>query len=180
MRKLLSIFVITILITACSDDEISKGPVLEDSRNYPLANKYDRRIQRGSLVRGGSWIFGTKNTDQDTVGSSMGAGGVNAYMWRATLDVVSFMPLQSADAVGGVIITDWYEDENLKGERMKANILISSDDLRADALKVKLFRQTLDGSGKWRDATVNNELETKLEDKILTRARELKIEGERI
>lgn len=175
MKKLISLILLSFIVTSCGED-VQTGPVHEDSTAYPLANKYDRRRERGSLLQGGSWFFGDLKKDSAQVGG--GLGGVNSYMWRAVLDVISFMPLQSADAVGGVVITDWYEDENTPNERIKANVLISSNELRADALRVKLFKQTYSG-GRWKDADVSDELERKLEDKILTRAREIKIDGDR-
>ncbi|HCR86432.1 MAG TPA: DUF3576 domain-containing protein [Alphaproteobacteria bacterium] len=175
-NKTLMLFAIALVITSftssCSSDESSDKPQVDQS--FPLGNKYKRRKERGSLLQAGSWIFGDAGRESDKIGAG-GGGGVNAYLWRATLDIMSFMPLQSADAVGGVVITDWYEDPQAKGERIKANILISTSELRADALKVKLFRQK---NGK--DVPRNPELERKLEDKILTRARELKIEGNRL
>lgn len=167
---LITLFLISGL-AACSNDEEAQP---KGSEKFPVGNKYDRRKERGSLLDSTDWVFGSGQRSEK-IGAADGMGGVNAYLWRATLDVISFMPLQSADAVGGVVITDWYQDPQAPGERIKANILITSNELRADALKVKLFRQR---GGK--DAPRNVELERKLEDKILTRARELKIEGERI
>jgi hypothetical protein len=89
---------------------------------------------------------------------------------------MSFMPLASADAVGGVIITDWYESEDAKGERIKANVRINTKELRASGVEVSLFKQKLSG-GNWRDSKASKDLEEKLEEKILSKAREIKIEG---
>lgn len=101
--------------------------------------------------------------------------GVNSYLWRATLDTLSFMPLASADPFGGVVITEWYSAPNNADERMKVTIYILSRDLRADGLKVATFRQTKAADGTWADASVNPDTATKLEDAILTRARELRL-----
>ena len=100
--------------------------------------------------------------------------GVNGFLWRATLDTLSFMPLVSADPFGGVIITDWYEDPKTPGERFKANALILDKTLRADGVKITLFKQKLVGNN-WRDQKVDSKLERTLEDTILTRARQLKV-----
>jgi hypothetical protein len=103
--------------------------------------------------------------------------GVNSYLWHATLDTLSFMPLASADPYGGVIITDWYSAPSNLNERMKITIYILDRRLRADGLKVAVFRQTRSNEG-WVDAEVNPLTATKLEDAILTRARELRLASE--
>ena len=103
--------------------------------------------------------------------------GVNSYLWHATLDTLAFMPLQSADPFGGVIITDWYSTPSDPNERMKITIYILDRRLRADGLKLAVFRQTRSNTG-WIDAQVNPDTAIKLEDAILTRARELKLAAE--
>jgi len=103
--------------------------------------------------------------------------GVNSYLWHATLDTLAFMPLASADPYGGVIITDWYSAPQSPDERMKLTIYILDRRLRADGIKVAVFRQTRAGVG-WADAQVNPGTATKLEDAILTRARELRLASE--
>jgi hypothetical protein len=103
--------------------------------------------------------------------------GVNSYLWHATLDTLAFMPLASEDPYGGVIITDWYSAPTDPSERMKITIYILDRRLRADGLKVAVFRQTRSNEG-WIDAAVNPQTATKLEDAILTRARELRLASE--
>ena len=103
--------------------------------------------------------------------------GVNSYLWHATLDTLSFMPLASADPFGGVIITDWYSAPEDPNERMKVTIYILDRRLRADGLKISVFRQTHSADG-WVDAQVNPDTAIKLEDAILTRARELRLASE--
>lgn len=100
--------------------------------------------------------------------------GVNSYLWHATLDTLSFMPLQSEDPFGGVIITDWYTSPQTPTERVKVTVYILDRRLRADGLKIAVFRQTKTDSG-WADAQVNPETANKLTDAILTRARELRL-----
>jgi len=100
--------------------------------------------------------------------------GVNSYLWHATLDTLSFMPLQSADPFGGVVITDWYSNPSTPTDRMRVTVYILDRRLRADGLKVAVFRQTKSEAG-WADAQVNPETANKLEDAILTRARELRL-----
>src|SRR5437868_5009326 len=100
--------------------------------------------------------------------------GVNSYLWRATLDTLNFMPLASADPVGGIIISDWYAAPDKPDERVKVNVYILDKRLRADALKVAVFRQVRTAAG-WQDAQVNPDTGVKLENAILSRARELRL-----
>ena len=99
--------------------------------------------------------------------------GVNSYLWRAAIDTVSFAPLLQADSNGGVIVTDWYTNPNSPNERVKLTVAIMDQDLRADALRVAASRQ-VNQSGAWVDAPVAAATVQKLEDIILTRARDLR------
>jgi len=99
--------------------------------------------------------------------------GVNSYLWRAALDTVSFMPLAQADSNGGVIVTDWYVNPNSPAERMKLTVSVLDQDLRADALRVAASRQ-VNQNGQWVDAPVAAATVQKLEDIILTKARDLR------
>ncbi len=102
-----------------------------------------------------------------------GALGVNAYLWRGALDTLSFLPLVSADPFGGVIITDWYQPPAASGERFKATAYILGRQLRADGVRVSVFRQVQQG-GQWVDAPVSASAGTELENKVLARARDLR------
>jgi hypothetical protein len=102
---------------------------------------------------------------------------VNAYLWRATLDTLSFMPLASADPFGGVIITDWYSPPATPDERFKANAYILSQQMSANAVQVSLFHQILQG-GQWTDAPVDPGTVSGLEDRILSRAADLRAAAE--
>ena len=107
-----------------------------------------------------------------------GAGiGVNSYLWRASLDTIAFMPLSSADPFGGVIITDWHSPEGARQERFKMNVFILVRSLRADGVRVSIFRQVQDRGGVWRDAGVPVQTASRIEDAILTRARQLRSES---
>jgi hypothetical protein len=99
--------------------------------------------------------------------------GVNSYLWRAALDTVSFAPLIQADSSGGVIVTDWFSNPNAQGERVKLTVTILDQDLRADAVRVAAARQVLQNGG-WTDSTVSASTVQKLEDIILTRARDIR------
>lgn len=100
---------------------------------------------------------------------------VNSFLWRASLDTVSFMPLSSVDPFGGVILTDWYSAPETPNERMKLNVFVMSRELRADGVRVRVFRQ-VQGGGTWKEAAVSEQTTRDLEDAILTRARQLRVE----
>ena len=109
----------------------------------------------------------------DLAASKVTTIGVNAYLWRATLDTLSFMPLLQTDSNGGVVVTDWYVNPQSPSERMKVTVSILDQDLRADAVRVAALRQVNQG-GQWIAAPVQAATTQKLEDVILTRARDLR------
>lgn len=116
---------------------------------------------------------GRERPEADLAASQVTTIGVNSYLWRATLDTLSFMPLLQTDSNGGVIVTDWYANPSQPGERMKVTVSILDRDLRADALRVAALRQ-VNQSGQWVEAPVQAATVQKLEDIILTRARDLR------
>jgi hypothetical protein len=109
----------------------------------------------------------------DLAASRVTTIGVNSYLWRASLEALSFMPMLQTDSNGGVIVTDWYANPNNPGERMKVTVTILDQDLRADALRVAASRQ-VSQNGMWVDAPVQAATVQKLEDVILTKARDLR------
>lgn len=112
--------------------------------------------------------------EEDETDKSTGIG-VNGFLWRAALDTISFMPVQSADPFGGVILTDWYSPSETPDERFKLNIYILDKQLRADGVRVSVFKQTRNAKDQWQDATTEANTATDVENTILTRARELKV-----
>ncbi len=133
-------------------------------------------VGEDSSIFGGSGlsIFGG---DDEAAGAAGSPIPVNSYLWRATLDTLSFLPLASADPFGGVIITDWYAPPESVNERFKMTVYILSRNLRSDGLKVAVFRQFRDEDGNWVDGEVSNGTARQLEDGILSRARELRVAG---
>jgi len=126
--------------------------------------------ERGRLTQNDSlFTFGTRKGGPE----EGGALGVNAYLWRGALDTLGFMPLASADPFGGVIITDWYQPPASDGERFKMTAYILGRQLRADAIKISIFRQVLRGN-QWVDAPVSPVTTSEIENKVLARARELR------
>jgi hypothetical protein len=116
---------------------------------------------------------GNKRPKADLAAANVTTIGVNAYLWRATLDTLGFMPLLQTDSNGGVIVTDWYANPNAPGERMKLTVSILDKDLRADSLSVAASRQ-LQQNGQWIDMPVQAATTQKVEEIILTRARDLR------
>jgi len=109
----------------------------------------------------------------DLAASQVTTIGVNAYLWRAALETLSFAPLAQSDSNGGVIVTEWYANPQNPSERVKVTATILDADLRADALRVTAARQT-NQSGQWVDAPVTAATVQRLEEIILTRARDLR------
>ena len=111
--------------------------------------------------------------EADLAAAQVTSIGVNSYLWRASLETLSFMPLTQADSAGGVIVTDWYANPQNPNERVKVSVSILDPDLRADALRVAASREVLQG-GTWIAAPVQAATVQKLEDIILTKARDLR------
>src|SRR5262245_16000537 len=151
-------------LAACEDAEYTYP-----EREYGQADPY---MQRESVFGPEGITFGGEDQQQ---GSGEPGIGVNSFLWRASLDTVSFMPLVSADPFGGVIITDWYSPAQSRSERFKVNVYILGRALRADGIRASVFRQQRDGTTGWADAQVAPNTATDLENAILTRARQMRI-----
>ena len=168
-----SVFVMLAVVLAlgaagCADSKTeAKYPTV--SRD-DLSNSKDIYGKESSIFGEGSHLFGGGNKDKE---DNSGIG-VNSFLWRASLDTVAFMPLASADPFGGVILTDWYSPPDAPNDRFKMNVLILDKHLRSDAVQVKVFKQTQKG-GAWRDAAVPPDMGPKIEDAILTRARQMRV-----
>lgn len=159
---------------------LSVLPALSGCGNSKLlsADQYNDPRYRGPGVGrlSGGTLFTTAHSGTSSASDQGGALGVNAYLWRGALDTLSFMPLASADPFGGVIITDWYEPPASNGERFKATAYILGRQLRADGVRVTIFRQMLQ-DGQWVDAPVAASTTAEIEDKVLERARELRTQS---
>lgn len=127
----------------------------------------------GASLIGLSACGGRERPRTELAAAQLNTIGVNAYLWRAALDTVSFAPLLQADSSGGVIVTDWYANPANPTERVKLTVTILDQDLRADALRVAASRQVNEG-GNWVEAPVQAATVQKLEDIILTKARDLR------
>jgi hypothetical protein len=122
-------------------------------------------------------VFGGGKPSATAARAAQTGIGVNAYLWRATLDTFAFMPLANADPWGGVINYDWFTDPQTPNERFKATVFILDTRLRADALNVTVTKETRDATGNWVGAPVAAQTETDLENAILTKARQLNLQN---
>ena len=154
-------------VSACTSYEEYSQPLEPNDTFYGETVDGDKR--NTIFGKGGVSFFGSKTEQQ-----SGGSLGVNSYLWRASLDTISFMPVNSADPFGGVIITDWHTPNEAPNERFKLNVYILDKALRADGIRVAVFRQVQDRLGNWKDAAIPGKTGTKIEDAILIRARQLR------
>lgn len=129
--------------------------------------------ERGKLGGDAGLVFGVGKGSSKSGASEGSALGVNAYLWRGALDTLAFMPLSNADPFGGTIITEWYQPPSTPGERFKATAYILGRQLRADGIRLSIFRQVSE-RGQWVDAAVNPSMTGEIENKILLRARDLR------
>jgi hypothetical protein len=136
-----------------------------------------RKAKTGKLFGEDSFEYGPGASKDEEPSGGGGGIAVNGFLWRASLDTMSFMPLSSADPFGGVIVTDWYVTPESPNERFKVQIYILDRQLRADGLRVSVFRQVRDAYGDWSAAPVLPETAAQLENAILTRARQLRIDA---
>ena len=167
-------------LAGCGD---SPSPGLNSGGDMVLRKNWDPNTGSAFGTAGSGMLdFGlgsSGNLTSNAGGKDTGAGSglaVNAYLWRGTLDTLKFMPLVSADPFGGVIITDWWTPQSSTNERFKATAYILGRQLRADGLRISLFRQVLQ-NGQWVDAPVDAGKATELEDMVLVKARDLRAQS---
>ena len=165
-------------LAGCGGNSVSeqRSGQANDRSKRDLNQGLGGRSQEQGTLFGPGGLFGSKNAPKDD-GSGTGVA-VNAYLWRASLDTINFIPLVSADPFGGVIITDWYTPAETPNERMKVQVTILDRELRADGVRVSVFKQqTAPKGGTWVDAQVDPRTQIDIENAILTRARQLRIAG---
>jgi hypothetical protein len=178
--RILVIISVTLALGAC--DAGNPDAVKESEGRNATRSQTQRAMNQGlggktqeeGTLFGPGGMFGSKEKKEDN-GSGV---AVNAYLWRASLDTINFIPLVSADPFGGVIITDWYTPAETPNERMKVQVTILDRELRADGVRVAVFKQqTSPKGGSWVDAQVDPRTNIDIENAILTRARQLRIAG---
>ncbi len=161
VRPILAALLLSVTVSGCA-----YTPTEGTEREEGLDTNYENR----KTIFGEGGIGNFFGSETSKPGSSL---GVNSFLWRASLETISFMPINTADAFGGVIITDWYSPPESPNERFKLNVYILGRTLRADGVKVAVFRQIRDGAG-WSDTTIPDITAPKIEDSILTKARMLR------
>ena len=176
-RRGVALLGVATLLAACAGDpgNMVGYPVHDGKKEGKYARATtleDYDAKRKTLFGEG----GLSNMLGNKKGGEEGGGGigVNSFLWRASLDTISFMPVNSVDPFGGVIITDWQSPQGAPNERFKLNIYIIGRTLRADGLKVAVFRQIKDPSAGWVDASTPEQTAPRIEDAILTKARQLR------
>lgn len=156
-----------VMMSACSSSK--------SGQEVPLGRDDARKANSGQLFGGDLFVFGgSKKFDPQHAGGLT----VNPYLWKASLDVIKFMPIASADGSGGVIVTDWYQVPEHPGERLKVMVAIYDRQLRADAVKVTIYKQ-IRQNDMWLNATVDRQQAIEMEDLILLRARDLRIQSQK-
>lgn len=171
IKLLTSLTVITGILSNCSADLTPK-----EGQEAPVGREEARRYDNGKLLGDDFLLFGGNKKYDPNLGGAM---RVNPYLWQASLDVTSFMPLASSDSSGGIIVTDWYSSGNKPNERLKLTVNISDRVLRSDAIKVIMYKQIRNRNGEWVNATVDASAMREMEDLILIKARQLKIKSGR-
>ena len=119
---------------------------------------------------------GFKLSDLGSRDTTSNAMPVNALLWRAALDIAAFVPLDDVDTFGGSIITEWYQSADQPNQRLKLSFFVTGVELRSDAITVQAYLQKRAGDS-WVDAGRDDQLARRLEDLVLTRARELRAAG---
>jgi len=160
--RILSVVAAAALLAACENARPPAEPVDPvDSQNF-------RTRPEGSIMD----IF---SGDSGNPALEGGAIPVNAYLWRASLDTLEFLPLTSTDPFSGVIVTDWSTNAATPNERFKVTVYIDSPKLEANALRVAVYRELQGQGGTWTSAEVSDATPRRIEDAILTRARQLRV-----
>ncbi len=146
------------------------------NKQRALIDAENRLTSGGGLLGDGG--ISTDNIFRKKENNSVGTMGmpINSFLWQGALDTVSFMPLNSADPIGGTILTDWYSTSNNENERCKLNVFISGSELKTQNLRVTSFCQNFKNQ-KWVNSEVNNENNTKIENAILNRAKKLRLKS---
>lgn len=169
--KLAAVMISALLLASCTAQPLTDAKTPKEKRD-------ERLKPQGSLLTGQS----ASGFRLDEVFTSPQGGGsalpVNALLWRASLDTLSVMPLGSVDTFGGTIISEWYAHPDIPSQRIKVAVFVVDQELRSDAIRVEVYvQQRPDGMFEWIDAGRDEELATRLEDLILTRAREIRSSG---
>lgn len=160
----------TLMFNSCTNDLTAPA-----NDPVPMGRQEARKNDYGRFFGTDFLLFGAPKKPVHVQGSL--SPKVNGYLWQASLDVLSFLPLVSADASGGIIVSEWYIVPNSPHERVKVTVYISDAQLRADALKVAIHKQSKTKSGDWITAATDMATATEMENIILSKARQLRVKS---
>ncbi len=163
-----TISVIGIIVWSLSCSAMQK-PALGKEPKSSRERREDKT--RGHLLAEPLFTTGKKKNETSGI-------GVNTYLWKASLETISFLPKKSIDPFGGALITEWYSPPEASNERLKIEIIVTGRALTSDGVKVTIFREKKNPRGEWISASVEPDTSLKFEETILTRARELKVAEE--
>ena len=167
IKNLILLFNFIILLGCSGNNSLVSNPVTDEKKTPGLFSKdASKGISLDSIL------------NPQSSESSVGGANVNAYLWRASLNILSFTPLISTDALGGTIISDWYINKKNKNQRMKITAFIKTAELKSTGIGVKVHIQSLK-DGYWSETYTNKDLETKIENNILNEARNLRINSKK-
>jgi len=160
LKLIIFLFILMPLINSCGPFK----PEKVDSRNIP--SKGTDRVKKNIEEGRGFRIFDSRN---------LGGGGKFDFassneLWRAALDSIDFMPLVSANYSGGIIITDWYSEQNSNNESVKITIRFLTNEIRADALDIKVFKKVCPKPNQCVTTKTGNKLIKELKRNILRKA----------
>ena len=155
------------------------GTKVNSANNKELAmREAETRNSTGGGLFGkdGIDIFSTDKNKEQKGGFATIGMPINPYLWSASLETLSFIPLSSADPFGGTIFTDWYSTQANENERCKINVFISVAELKTQNLRVSSFCEVFK-KNKWVGVTTNNRDNIDLENAILNKAKKLKLKN---
>lgn len=165
--KYIGYFILILVLSSCSQVEVK--------REYPKTSEQKEEERVGKLTGEGFFLAGGQSSRSSTLKDEV---KVNPYLWKATLDNISFMPLNSADSQSGIVITDWYSLDDNSEIRYKLNVFILRQELKSDSIKVNAYKQRLNKNGRW-EQIFDNKISNKVKENILDRARALKVMAEK-
>lgn len=165
IRKFILPLLPVVMLSSCSDVPVSY--------DKPVSASKKRKQDFGKFFGEDTFNF----SDKARQAGETGGIGVNSFLWHAVLDTFSFMPLKTVDPFGGVIITEWHILDGNDNERFKVDVVILSRQLRSDGLRISVFKQSK-AQGQWQPAKADEKMAKDLEDVVLIRARQLRIDSQ--
>ena len=160
-KIILTLSLVFLLVNCSSNNEVVENPITGEKGNPGLLSKDSKK--------------GVNLSDLLSPNNNSGGNiNVNAFLWRASLNILSIAPLISTDALGGTIITDWYSNTNIKNKRIKITAFILTSELRSDGIKVKVHIQKRNNK-LWSEIVNDTVLANKIEENILNEARLIRI-----